>query len=172
MTLWMPSRNVPRMIESATVPVWVTSVDYVGGSVAYGRGETEDGARVDFASEPRALWAISEALDAGDGPVLAAIPTWWSIIQRPSPAQPSPGGRDLAEWLGAQMRERRLSQRQVAWRAGVDHATVSRLLAGRVPTGRTLAGLARVFGWPPFDAIDHRSTARSSGRLANDEDAA
>jgi hypothetical protein len=102
------------MIESTTIRVWVTSVDYVGGAVAYGRGETEDGTRVDFAGEPRALWAISEALDAGDGPVLAAIPTWWSIIQRPFGAQQSLAGTDLAEWLGAQMRERHLSQRQVA----------------------------------------------------------
>jgi hypothetical protein len=76
------------MIDSHTIPVWVTSVDYPGGAVAYGRGETEDGDDVDFAVEPRALWAICEALDAGDGPVLVAIPTWWSIIRRPS--RPSP----------------------------------------------------------------------------------
>ena len=72
------------MIDSHTIPVWVTSVDYPGGAVAYGRGETEDGDGVDFAVEPRVLWAISEALDAGDGPVLAVIPTWWGITWRPS----------------------------------------------------------------------------------------
>jgi hypothetical protein len=62
-----------------TIPVWVTSVSYLGGPVAHGRGETEDGDAVDFAGEPRALWAVSEALDAGDGPILVAIPTWWSL---------------------------------------------------------------------------------------------
>lgn len=84
MTGWQPDGTVrPMMIETTTIPVWVTSVDYQGGAIAYGRGETEDGERVDFAGEPRALWAVSEALDAGDGPVLTDIPTWWSFIKRP-----------------------------------------------------------------------------------------
>ena len=72
------------MSERDTIPVWVTSVNYPGGPVAHGRGETEDGDPIDFAGEPRALWAVSEAIDAGDGPVLVAIPTWWSLILRPS----------------------------------------------------------------------------------------
>jgi len=83
MTPTFARASIPGMIESTTIPVWVTSVDYRGGAVAFGRGETEDGGRVDFAGEPRALWAIAEALAAGDGPVLAAIPTWWSLIQYP-----------------------------------------------------------------------------------------
>jgi hypothetical protein len=49
---------------------------------------------------------------------------------------------------------------------------VARLLAGRAPTGRTLASLARVIGWPPIDAIDHRGTASRPDRLTDDEDAA
>jgi hypothetical protein len=72
------------MSERDTIPVWVTSVSYIGGPVAHGRGETEDGDGIDFAGEPRALWAVSEALDAGDGPILVAIPTWWSLSLRPS----------------------------------------------------------------------------------------
>ncbi len=84
MTAPSPHGNVSAMTDAHTIPVWVSSVDYPGGAVAYGRGETENGDGVEFAVEPRALWAISEALDAGDGPVLAAIPTWWSIIRRPS----------------------------------------------------------------------------------------
>jgi hypothetical protein len=71
------------MVEQDTIAVWVTSVYYHGGPVAHGQGETENGDGVAFAGEPRALWAVSEALDAGDGPVLMAIPTWWSI-SRPS----------------------------------------------------------------------------------------
>ncbi len=76
-------RQGPGMIDSRTIPVWVTSVHYAGGAVAFGRGETEDGEAVGFMVEPRAVWAISEALDAGDGPVLTAIPTWWSLVRRP-----------------------------------------------------------------------------------------
>ena len=79
MTPRPPGSTMSCMIAGDTVSVWITSVDYHGGAVAHGRGETEDGSRLEFACEPRALWAISEALDAGDGPVLAAIPTWWSI---------------------------------------------------------------------------------------------
>jgi len=157
----------PQPIEGTTIPVWVTSVDYAGGGVAHGRGKTPDGISVDFAGEPRALWAISEALDAGDGPVLAAIPTWWSILLRQFCDQQDPGRADLADWLRAQMRERHLTQRQVAWRAGVDQATVSRLLGGRVPTARTLARLARVLGWPPFEAVDRAVPARGQNRLAD-----
>jgi hypothetical protein len=70
------------MTERDTIPVWVTSVSYLGGPVAHGFGETEDGAPVDFTVEPRALWAVAEALDAGDGPVLLAIPSWWSLSWR------------------------------------------------------------------------------------------
>ncbi len=84
MTPYLSCSTFPGMIDCSTVPVWVTEVRYTGGAVAYGRGETEEGDRVEFAGEPRALSAIVEALDAGDGPVLAAIPTWWSIIRRPS----------------------------------------------------------------------------------------
>lgn len=83
MTPRLPHGSVRRMSERDTIPVWVTSVSYQGGPFAYGRGETEDGDAIDFASEPRALWAVSEALDAGDGPILVAIPTWWSLSRRP-----------------------------------------------------------------------------------------
>jgi transcriptional regulator with XRE-family HTH domain len=58
------------------------------------------------------------------------------------------------EWLGARMSERRISQRQLAWRAGVNHGTVSRILAGRAPTLRTFTRLARIVGWPPIEALD------------------
>ena len=81
MTRGACGRNVSTMAPNETIRVWVTSVDYHGGPVAVGRGETDDAGSVEFIAEPRALWAISEALDAGDGPVLAAIPTWWRMIR-------------------------------------------------------------------------------------------
>lgn len=50
-------------------------------------------------------------------------------------------------WLRRQMRERRMSQRQLAHRSGVDHSTISRLVSGeRVPSLATATRLARALG--------------------------
>jgi transcriptional regulator with XRE-family HTH domain len=47
------------------------------------------------------------------------------------------------EWLGSQLRLRRMSQRQLAERSGVDHSSISRLVRGdRVPSLRTAMKLA------------------------------
>jgi transcriptional regulator with XRE-family HTH domain len=47
-------------------------------------------------------------------------------------------------WLRRQLRERRMTQRQLAHLSGVDHSTISRLMAGdRVPSLDTAAKLAR-----------------------------
>jgi transcriptional regulator with XRE-family HTH domain len=46
-------------------------------------------------------------------------------------------------WLRRQLRERRMSQRQLAMLSGVDHSTISRLLRGdRAPTLETATKLA------------------------------
>ena len=48
------------------------------------------------------------------------------------------------EWLGSQLRVRKMSQRQLAERSGVDHSSISRLVRGdRVPSLRTAMKLAR-----------------------------
>jgi transcriptional regulator with XRE-family HTH domain len=53
----------------------------------------------------------------------------------------------FAEWLETRLHARRISQRQLAVRSGVDHATVSRLLRdGRVPSLATAAKLVRAVG--------------------------
>lgn len=50
-------------------------------------------------------------------------------------------------WLRRQMRERRMSQRQLAHRSGVDHSTISRLVSGeRVPSLATATRLVRALG--------------------------
>jgi transcriptional regulator with XRE-family HTH domain len=50
-------------------------------------------------------------------------------------------------WLQDQLKARKLTQRQLAQRSGVDHSTVSRLLRGRrMPTLRTAELLARGLG--------------------------
>ena len=70
------------MIDDGCIPVWVHRISYRGGRVAIGYGETPGGEAVTFATGPRALLAIAEALEYGDGPVLADVAAW-SIVGRP-----------------------------------------------------------------------------------------
>jgi transcriptional regulator with XRE-family HTH domain len=81
-------------------------------------------------------------------------------------------------WLQAQLKARKLTQRQLAQKSGVDHSTVSRLVRGeRVPSLRTAALLARGLGWPAeIGRHDDRSfgasfssTARVEYALRSDE---
>ena len=52
--------------------------------------------------------------------------------------------RAFGDWLRMQLRVKRMSQRQLAIRSGVDHSTISRLVHGeRAPTLATAARLAR-----------------------------
>jgi transcriptional regulator with XRE-family HTH domain len=53
--------------------------------------------------------------------------------------------QDFARWLRRGLDERGISQRQLAYRAGVHHTTISRLLTGgRQPTHRTARRLLEV----------------------------
>jgi transcriptional regulator with XRE-family HTH domain len=55
-------------------------------------------------------------------------------------------------WLRRQLRERRMSQRQLAHLSGVNHSTISRLLAGdRIPSLETATKLARALRVPNED---------------------
>jgi transcriptional regulator with XRE-family HTH domain len=52
--------------------------------------------------------------------------------------------RSFNTWLRGQLKERRMSQRQLAIQSGVDHSTISRLLNGdRMPSLGTATRLAR-----------------------------
>ena len=66
---------------------------------------------------------------------------------------PGPGSSEQADfvsWLQFHMRERRLTQRMIAARAGLDHSTISRLLSGdRAPTWATVELLASALGVDP-----------------------
>lgn len=54
------------------------------------------------------------------------------------------GGRPFNEWLRAQLRAKKMSQRQLAQQSGVDHSTISRLIRGdRTPSLDTATKLAR-----------------------------
>jgi len=53
-------------------------------------------------------------------------------------------GRAFNEWLRAQLKVKKMSQRQLAQQSGVDHSTISRLIQGdRMPSLGTAIKLAR-----------------------------
>ena len=55
--------------------------------------------------------------------------------------------RTFNVWLRGRLKEKRMSQRQLALQSGVSHSTISRLLKGdRMPSLRTASKLARAFG--------------------------
>ena len=59
----------------------------------------------------------------------------------------SAGGRPFSHWLNDQLRARKLTQRQLAQKSGVDHSTISRLSRGdRTPSLRTAQRLAQSLG--------------------------
>ena len=83
------------------------------------------------------------------------------------------GGRTFSEWLDVQLRARRLTQRQLAQKSGVDHSTISRLMRGdRTPSLRTAALLAHGFGMADgLDWIDRHSIGRAASPAAGVEHA-
>jgi transcriptional regulator with XRE-family HTH domain len=65
----------------------------------------------------------------------------------PDALRPAPGVREspFCDWLEAQLRSSRISQRQLAMRAGVHHSTISRLIRHRrTPSLVTAVRLAQV----------------------------
>ena len=60
---------------------------------------------------------------------------------------PGSAGTSFNRWLEVQLKARRLTQRQLAHKSGVNHSTISRLMRGeRIPSLRTAALLARGLG--------------------------
>lgn len=87
------------------------------------------------------------------------------MSERPAPpavaaAEPDPtgpGDRTFGVWLRAQLKARRLTQRQLARKSGVDHSTISRLVRGdRVPSWSTADRLVRSLGIAEGPAEIHR----------------
>ena len=81
----------------------------------------------------------------------------------------SSGGGAFNEWLEVQLKARKLTQRQLAQKSGVDHSTISRLLRGdRTPSLRTatllLRGLGKAIGLGWLD--DQRLGATASPAAA------
>ena len=72
----------------------------------------------------RGIWADSGAID--------------------HPGMTRTNGRAFNEWLRAQLKAKKMSQRQLAQQSGVDHSTISRLVRGdRMPSLGTATKLAR-----------------------------
>jgi transcriptional regulator with XRE-family HTH domain len=60
---------------------------------------------------------------------------------------PPAAGNAFAHWLAAELRARRLSQRALAVRSGVDHSTIARILRGdRSPSLATATRIAEALG--------------------------
>jgi len=73
-------------------------------------------------------------------------------------------GRTFNEWLRSQLRVKKMSQRQLAMQAGVDHSTISRLLRGdRTPSLGTATKLARGLR----EVLDETDTTRYFGVVEN-----
>ena len=73
-------------------------------------------------------------------------------------------GRTFNEWLRSQLRVKKMSQRQLAMQAGVDHSTISRLLRGdRTPSLDTATKLARGLR----EVFDETETTRYFGLVEN-----
>ncbi|HSO28553.1 MAG TPA: helix-turn-helix transcriptional regulator [Candidatus Sulfomarinibacteraceae bacterium] len=73
-------------------------------------------------------------------------------------------GRAFNEWLRAQLKAKKMSQRQLAQQSGVDHSTISRLIRGdRMPSLGTATKLAKGLREIREDA----DTAQYLGLVAN-----
>jgi transcriptional regulator with XRE-family HTH domain len=89
----------------------------------------------------------------------------------PEAAPAGSGGRAFTQWLRLQLRARKLTQRQLAQKSGVDHSTISRLMRGnRTPSLRTATLLARGLGLPQDPGwLDGQSFGRSDTPAARVE---
>lgn len=68
-------------------------------------------------------------------------------VRHPGEPPPDPNER-YGEWLARQLGKRKMTQRALALRTGVDHSTVSRLVKRAEPTYHTARLIAKVLGWP------------------------
>jgi transcriptional regulator with XRE-family HTH domain len=74
------------------------------------------------------------------------------------------------DWLQLQLQARKLSQRQLAQKSGVDHSTISRLISGdRVPSLRTAAMLAHGLGTARLGGLPDRNLTGSGSPTARVE---
>lgn len=80
---------------------------------------------------------------------------------------------DFSGWLRETMAERRVTQRALAMRTGVNHTTISRIVSGeRSPSLRTAIAIFAVVGTPALNAATARGAvpgaADQNGSLPDD----
>jgi transcriptional regulator with XRE-family HTH domain len=73
---------------------------------------------------------------------------------------------DFGGWLREALAARRVSQRVLAMRSGVNHSTISRILAGRNPSLATALAILRVLGPSEASQSSERPGAAGTGRAA------
>lgn len=80
------------------------------------------------------------------------------------------GRRAFNRWLQVQLKARKLSQRQLAQKSGVDHSTISRLMRGdRVPSLRTATMLAHGLGMAQLGGLQDHNLGRRGSPTASVE---
>jgi transcriptional regulator with XRE-family HTH domain len=89
----------------------------------------------------------------------------------PEAGRTGSGGRAFTQWLRLQLRARKLTQRQLAQKSGIDHSTISRLMRGdRTPSLRTVTLLARGLGLSQDPGwLDAQSLGRTDAPTARVE---
>jgi transcriptional regulator with XRE-family HTH domain len=97
-----------------------------------------------------------------------------TAARRSTPDDPTAdarSGRTFDQWLRVQLKARKLTQRQLAHKSGVDHSTISRLMRGdRVPSLRTATMLARSLAMAQdLDRLDDDGLDRSGSPAARVE---
>lgn len=112
---------------------------------------------------------VDPLMTTGAGVVLVAprVPTMVTVATEFARAGSGwAGPLVFASWLRRQLRERRLSQRQLAERSGISHSTISRVISGtRSPSLETATKLVRALrhGWTEdqvatyFDLLPERT---------------
>jgi transcriptional regulator with XRE-family HTH domain len=94
------------------------------------------------------------------------------MTRRSTPDDPTAdarsGRRAFNQWLRVQLKSRKLTQRQLAQKSGVNHSTISRLMRGdRVPSLHTATLLARGLGMPQdLGRLDDQGFGRSGSPAA------
>lgn len=75
----------------------------------------------------------------------------------------------LVDWMLEEIRERKLSHRELARRAGISHSAISNVLSGyREPTWDFLAAIAKPLGKEPIEVFRMAGLLPASGGKMNE----
>jgi len=139
----LPARPVPsRGTRGSLAPNGrpAASLSWVRSPRTGGSGPVDEAGRSNPAARVHPAWIGEVRLPMVERPTRP-------VVAAAESGPTESGDQTFGEWLGAQLRARRLTQRQLARKSGVDHSTVSRLVRGdRVPSWSTADRLVRSLG--------------------------